>query len=244
MNEFSSGNKPETQFPEGKDTLYGGVIKHFPGMDTNDDYYHAESYNKSKFYKYDAKKYNLLRTFIIGGAFIIGWSLLIFLLALWIDIDSNMFFLLAMSGMIPLFAFIIYAQCFVLTKELKNYLKDEEGLFYLIKITRAASTPTVSNMDLLDKVNVIQDKYKVIQEDRDVAQDKYYAFNCVQNFKKGNRAWNWWSGGEYRVKLLGSLKLDKVGRKKSTFVSTVNGRSRKIKIDNGYIGLAEECDTL
>jgi hypothetical protein len=154
---------------------------------------------------------------------------------MWTDIDSNMSFLLAMSGIIPLFAYIIYMQCFVLTKELKCYIKDEGGIFYLVKITRAASTPTYT-------VYEVPYKLDLVGQDLEVAQNKYYAFNCVQNFKKGNKAWNWWSGGEYRVKLLGRLKLDKAGKTKSTFICTLNGRSKKINIDNGYMGLTGECD--
>lgn len=174
---------------------------------------------------------------VIAFVFIIAWAVFFSLLPMWTDVNEGWSFLLAMSGCIPLFAYIIYRQGFVLTKGLKSYFKDEDGIFYLIKITRAASTPTYT-------IDEVPDKLKLIEADRDVAQDKYYAFNCVQNFKKGNKAWNWFSGGEYRVKVLGSLKLDKAGRKKSTFIRTVNGRSRKIKIDNGYTGIAAECNAL
>lgn len=237
MNGKPSGKQDQTQIPDGKGAVSGGVIKQFPGMDANENLYNEDTYNKSRYFPFAGKKSNMLATMLIAFVFMIAWAVFFALLPMWTDISFNWSFLLVMSGFIPLFAYIIYMQCFVLTKELKCYIKDEEGLFYLVKITRAASTPIYT-------VDEVPYKLDLVGQDFEVAQDKYYAFNCVKNFNKGNKAWNWWSGGEYRVKPLGSLKLDKEGKKKSTFISTVNGHSRKITIDNGYKGIGAECDEI
>jgi len=234
MNEISDDKEAQTQAPDVKGTMSGGV-KRLPGMDSNENLYNEDAYSKSKYFPFAGKKYNMLTTMLIAFVFMIAWAVFFALLPMWTDANEGLSVLLAISGIIPLFAYIIYSQCFVLTKGLKCYIKDEDGIFYLVKITRAASTPVYS-------IEEVPDKLDLVGQDIQVAQDKYYAFNCVQNFKKGNKAWNWFSGGEYRVKPLGSLKLEKGGRKKSTFIRTVNGNSRKIKIDNGYMGLTGECD--
>lgn len=225
----------QTQMADGNNKMAGGVIKQFPGMDSNENLFREDAYNKSKYFPFAGKKYNMLKMMAIAVMFMIAWILFFALLPMWTDINANWSFLLSMSGIIPLFAYIIYNQCVVLTKGLQCYIKDEDGSFYLVKITRAASTT-------IEAIEEVPDKLELVGQDLQVAQDKYYAFNCVQNFKKGNKAWNWFSGGEYRVKRLGSLKLNKEGRKKSTFISTVNGHSRRIKIDNGYKGIVAECD--
>lgn len=123
-------------------------------------------------------------------------------------------------------------------REASLYFRDETGFFYHIKITAAASMNVggvpLSFGDDDDRWEEFERiafcKREQLELDKKAAQNKAVAYDCVKQYKRGVREWDFWNGGSYKVTPLGQLHFIRPGLRKNHYLCDTGKRKKHVAI--------------
>ena len=124
-------------------------------------------------------------------------------------------------------------------KALTQYFRDEKGDFYKVQFTNVGSEHIQvevpeSVMELPESMKeaqeALQERDDILEQSYAEARSKALAYYYVKRFQKGKRDWNWFSGGEAKVRLLG--RLTPLG--KNRYLAVTDARTKRITIPKEY----------
>lgn len=219
------------------------------------------SYNSKDFTIEDWEKWKLCQSYVYCGKEALSkgktilWSLVLvfgcgivgFIIDYVTADEFQMYWLIAglTIGMISMFVLVLYERQYLVMKALKQYFRDEEGVFWSITLTEAASIAVPPSIDgsILSyrwQMKALDRKANLLSVELSEAKSSRNAYMYVKRAKQGIKDWNWFDGGPAKVRCFNELTLVKEGRKKSKYTYlNKRGKVKKITIPNEYGGLME-----
>ncbi len=175
-----------------------------------------EELAKCKVYTYNGKKVKShTHILIVSLIFIFSAILILGFLMFREIIDKSIIALCLIGAFIVMIAYIVKNLQFDAMKALTQYFVDSEGDCYKIQFTKVSAqvikvkrqysvVPLISEvLTLIDSLEKLKIKEEYMKEAYADAKDKALGFYYVNRFKQGISDWNWLSGGEAKVILLG-----------------------------------------
>lgn len=175
-----------------------------------------EELAKCKVYTYNGKKVKShTHVLILSLIFIFSAILILGFLMFREIIDKGIIALCLIGAFIVMIAYIVKNLQFDAMKALTQYFVDSEGDCYKIQFTKVSAqvikvkrqysvVPLISEvLTLIDSLEKLKIKEEYMKEAYADAKDKVLGFYYVNRFKQGISDWNWLSGGEAKVILLG-----------------------------------------
>ena len=175
-----------------------------------------EELAKCKVYTYNGKKVKShTHILIVSLIFIFSAILILGFLMFREIIDKGIIALYLIGAFIIMIAYIVKNLQFDAMKALTQYFVDSEGDCYKIQFTKVSAqvikvkrqysvVPLISEvLTLIDSLEKLKIKEEYMKEAYADAKDKALGFYYVNRFKQGISDWNWLSGGEAKVILLG-----------------------------------------
>ena len=175
-----------------------------------------EELAKCKVYTYNGKKVKShTHILIVSLIFIFSAILILGFLMFREIIDKGIIALCLIGAFIVMIAYIVKNLQFDAMKALTQYFVDSEGDCYKIQFTKVSAqvikvkrqysvVPLISEvLTLIDSLEKLKIKEEYMKEAYADAKDKALGFYYVNRFKQGISDWNWLSGGEAKVILLG-----------------------------------------
>lgn len=175
-----------------------------------------EELAKCKVYTYNGKKVKShTHILIVSLIFIFSAILILGFLMFREIIDKGIIALCLIGAFIIMIAYIVKNLQFDAMKALTQYFVDSEGNCYKIQFTKVSAqvikvkrqysvVPLISEvLTLIDSLEKLKIKEEYMKEAYADAKDKALGFYYVNRFKQGISDWNWLSGGEAKVILLG-----------------------------------------
>lgn len=178
---------------------------------------------------------------------IIAWIVVLLFVALaiisaYLGYEEQMFFIGYPILMTAFFVWIVKWLQIDTMREASLYFRDETGYFYHVRITAAASLNVggvpLSFGDDDDRweefERIAVSKHEQLALDKQAAQSKAVAYECVKEYKNGIREWDFWNGGIYKVTPLGWLELRRKGLRKNYYLCYNGKRKKHISIFRFY----------
>ena len=175
-----------------------------------------EELAKCKVYTYNGKKVKShTHVLILSLIFIFSAILILGFLMFREIIDKGIIALCLIGAFIIMIAYIVKNLQFDAMKALTQYFVDSKGDCYKIQFTKVSAqvikvkrqysvVPLISEvLTLIDSLEKLKIKEEYMKEAYADAKDKALGFYYVNRFKQGISDWNWLSGGEAKVILLG-----------------------------------------
>ncbi len=175
-----------------------------------------EELAKCKVYTYNGKKVKShTHILIVSLIFIFSAILILGFLMFREIIDKGIIALCLIGAFIVMIAYIVKNLQFDAMKALTQYFVDSKGDCYKIQFTKVSAqvikvkrqysvVPLISEvLTLIDSLEKLKIKEEYMKEAYADAKDKALGFYYVNRFKQGISDWNWLSGGEAKVILLG-----------------------------------------
>lgn len=170
----------------------------------------------------------------LGSAVLI--LLLPFILFFFFHITAEAFAGLCAIWFIVFIAVILKNFQFGAMDRLTVYFSDENGFIFKVTLTKGASV--AGSLNYTDERGV-ESKSAQVMLDMENTRNKAMIFSYVERYKRGIKDWNFWTGGEAKVKALPDLRLERSGKRKDDY-SYIHGSDRKnIRISGNYRGLRE-----
>jgi len=175
-----------------------------------------EELAKCKVYTYNGKKVKShTHILIVSLIFIFSAILILGFFMFKETVDKGIIALCLIGAFIIMIAYIVKNLQFDAMKALTQYFVDSEGDCYKIQFTKVSAqvikvkrqysvVPLISEvLTLIDSLEKLKIKEEYMKEAYADAKDKALGFYYVNRFKQGISDWNWLSGGEAKVILLG-----------------------------------------
>lgn len=201
-------------------------------------------------YFYQGKKIphpTMRDAYVIAWIFVLGMVAAAMISAS-LGYEDYFFFAAVPILIIAFFAWIVKWLQFDTLREASLYFQDETGYFYQVSISAAASMNVGGvplsfgdDDDRWEKFErIAASKHEQLKLDKQAAHDKAVAYDCVKQYKKGVREWDFWNGGIYKVVPLGHLMLVKKGIRKNYYLSDTGKRKKYISIFKVFHVLEDE----
>lgn len=148
-------------------------------------------------------------------------------------------------GMVILFVTVLYNRQYLVMKALKQYFRDENGVFWSITLTGAASIAAPAPIEetissYRRQMETLERKANLLSAELVAAKSSRNAYMYVKRAKQGIKDWNWFDGGPAKVRCFNGLTLVREGKRKSQYTYyNKRGKLKKITIPNEYDGLME-----
>lgn len=201
-----------------------------------------EKWNQCASYPYCGKEaLSEGKTFLWSLIFIFGCGMIGLIVDLVTDGEKVVYWLYwgLGIGLIMMFVLVIYNRQHLVMKALKQFFRDEEGVFWSVALTGAASV-VISNLPDRKMKEAIIQRGRLLSNEQREAKSSRSAYIYVKRAKNGIKDWNWFDGGPAKVRCFNGLKLVKEGSKRSQYTYfNKKGKVKKITITNEYEGLIQ-----